>query len=403
VFGSVGGNTEAIVGGTSIGSYTVGGTTRAFIHTDADGTVDLNTLVDNGAGWVLVSATALNSDGTIVGRGTFNGAPAVFRLTKVATVADTVAPVISSVTADPSSIALPNNALVPVTVTVNATDAVDPAPVCALSSLTSTATTPDDSAISGAFSANVRAVGGRDYTLTVTCTDGSGNASSRSAVVHVDADTTGPAISSLTATPGSIWPPNGALVPVSLAVVATDTVDPSPICKLTGITSTGSTADDFTITGDLAAKLRAIGGRTYTLTVTCKDAAGNSTSAAVAVDVPPDVTAPTITQLSATPSLIWPPNGKMVPVSISVSATDDVDASPVCSLKSIEGAGVDDYSITGAFTALVRADKNKDGTSRVYTLNVTCSDGAGNEAHAATAVTVSNKDTQIYRAVQHKK
>ena len=295
-FGSPSSNTASTMGGTSVGFYSLGSGTSAFVHTAADGTSDLNSLMNNGAGWVLTAARAVNAAGTIVGEGTFNGVPSVFRLTKLGSVpADTTAPVISGVTANPSTIGLPN----------------------------------------------------------------------------------------------------GSMVSVSLSVAVTDVVDPAPVCALTSISSAGSTAGDYAVTGPLAASVKAVGGRNYSLTVTCTDASGNASTATTVVDVLPDTTAPVISEVSATPSFTWPPNGKMVPVSVSVSATDNVDASPVCALESITGAPAGDFVITGPFTANVRAEKNQS-----YELHVKCTDSARNRSYASATVTVANKDEILKKLVK---
>ena len=98
-----------------------------------------------------------------------------------------------------------------------------------------------------------------------------------------------------------------------------------------------------------------------------------------------------------TPNAIWPPNGKMVPVQVTVSATDDVDANPSCSLTSISGSSADAV-ITGAFTANVRANKNNDD-DRLYVLTVTCSDRAHNKASRTVTVTVTKNDpSQSYNS-----
>jgi hypothetical protein len=149
------------------------------------------------------------------------------------------------------------------------------------------------------------------------------------------------------------------------------------------VTSTAGTAADFSITGPLSALLRATGGRTYTLSVRCSDVAGNHSDGAVNVVVPPDTTAPVITSLSVSPAFVWPPNGKMVDVVVSVSATDNVDAAPTCSLASVSGGGSGEALVTGALTASVRA---KDGN--VYSLQVACSDRAGNRSVGSAIVTV---------------
>jgi hypothetical protein len=128
-------------------------------------------------------------------------------------------------------------------------------------------------------------------------TDASGNANSCNSVVKVQ-DTTPPAISSVSASPNMLWPPNHKFVPVTVSAVSHDTCDPSPVCRIIGITSSesptgggsGNTSPDFAITGPLSANLRAERdgtgpGRIYTLTVQCTDHSGNSSQANTTVFV----------------------------------------------------------------------------------------------------------------------
>jgi hypothetical protein len=390
-FASTSSNTESIAEGTSVGWYVRAsdGASRAFVHTDAHGSNDLNTLVDGASGWVLALAKGVNASGVIVGEGTFNGAAAVFRLTPIPVVADTTAPVINALTASPSSIFPPNGAMVAVAISASATDDTDPSPVCSVTGIDGHGAPAADSSVTGPLAGSVRATGGATYSFQVSCGDAAGNTATGSVDVVVPPDTTAPVISRVAATPSTIWPPNGALVTVSVSVSATDNVDAAPACALSSISSTGSTADDFAITGPFTARLRAIGGRTYTLNVRCSDAAGNSSYGSTQVQVPPDTTAPVITSLSATPSEIWPPNGKLVDVSVFVSATDDVDSSPRCAVTSITGGGAGDAVVTGALSASVRAEKGA-----VYEVHVGCGDHAGNKAQAVTLVVVT-KDQPV--------
>ncbi len=386
-FGSSFSSAEAISNGVSVGSFTLpNGDSHAFVRTDADGASDLNGRIPAGSGWVLSDATAVNSKGQIAGQGLVAGVSRAFRLTPGAP-ADTTAPVITSLSASPSSVTPPNKAMVAVTLSVTATDDRDPNPVCALSAIDGHGAPATDFSIDGPLAGSVRATGGATYSFKMTCTDAAGNAASRSVDVVVPPDTTPPVIASLTATPSRVWPPNDALVPVSVAVLASDDSGEAPSCALSAITSSGAAAGDYSVTGQFSALVRAVGGRTYSLRVTCSDAAGNQSSAAVDVVVPPDTTPPTITALSASPSLVWPPNGKMVNVTLFVSATDDVDATPTCALMSITGASAADAVITGPFTASVRANKDT-----VYVLQVGCRDRAGNLAQGAVSVTVSKDE-----------
>ena len=106
-------------------------------------------------------------------------------------------------------------------------------------------------------------------------------------------DTTPPAIGAVTTTPSSIWPPNKQMVPVSIAVAVTDAADPSPVCRVTSVSSSEPAADDSAITGPLTVSLRADRngdgtGRIYTIAVRCVDASGNASTSSTTVSVPHD-------------------------------------------------------------------------------------------------------------------
>jgi hypothetical protein len=106
-------------------------------------------------------------------------------------------------------------------------------------------------------------------------------------------DTTAPAISSVTASPSVLRPPNHRMVPVAIGVAARDNCDPGVSCAITSVTSNQRIdADDFRISG-LTVKLRAERSgqrkdRVYTVGVACTDAAGNRSTSAVTVTVPHD-------------------------------------------------------------------------------------------------------------------
>ena len=395
-------STESVSAGVAVGWFLslADMNPHAFVNTAA-GSSDLNDLVTPGSGWNLDQAFAVNASGSIVGNGRLNGQPRAFRLTPVPDAGDTTAPTITSLSASPSSIAPPNNAMVAVIVSASATDDRDPSPVCSVAGIDGHGAPAEDFSVTGPLAGSVRARSGASYSFTVSCADAAGNAVNGSVDVVVPPDTTAPVISSLSANPSTIWPPDGTLVPVALAVTATDDVDASPSCALTSIGGTSLSADDYAITGPLGAKLRALGGRTYTLTVTCSDGARNQSAAAVAVFVPPDTTAPIINSVVATPGAVWPPNGKMVAVNVAVTATDDVDPAPQCSLNVILANGGDASAavVTGPFSANVRAEKNGDGTVRAYLLVVACQDAAGNKS-AGSAIVVVSKDGQAAIAAQ---
>jgi hypothetical protein len=100
---------------------------------------------------------------------------------------------------------------------------------------------------------------------------------------------------------------------------------------------------------------------------------------------------PVISALSANPNVLWPPNSKLVPVTISVSASDKCDQNPVCKLTGItsnESISSSDAQITGNLTASLLAERLGSGTGRTYTLAIQCTDASGNSSAANTTVTV---------------
>jgi uncharacterized protein YegL len=136
-------------------------------------------------------------------------------------------------------------------------------------------------------------------TTTVVCgaVDNAGNAASASFTVTVR-DTAPPVIGGVSASTSSLWPANHKMSAVTIAASATDSVS-AAVCSITSAVSSepdnglgdGDTANDVIITGPLSVNLRAERsgngpGRTYTITVTCTDAAGNSAVSATTVAVP---------------------------------------------------------------------------------------------------------------------
>jgi len=119
-----------------------------------------------------------------------------------------------------------------------------------------------------------------------------------SASVSLVIDSQAPVITSLSANPSVLRPPNHQMVLVTVNVTASDSSGPAT-CKITAVTSNesvnglgdGDQEPDWAIAGDLSVYLRAERaqngpGRTYTITVTCTDLAGNSTNGTATVFAP---------------------------------------------------------------------------------------------------------------------
>jgi hypothetical protein len=109
----------------------------------------------------------------------------------------------------------------------------------------------------------------------------------------VKLDTTPPNIQSVVPSQTIIWPPNNQMVPISLAVTATDAGTPNPVCRISGVSMNEPGSDEWQITGPLTLNLLASrngngNGRIYIITVTCSDTSGNSSSMSTTVTVPHD-------------------------------------------------------------------------------------------------------------------
>jgi probable HAF family extracellular repeat protein len=174
-------------------SVTSSGQFHAFLWQNGTMT-DLNDLLSSGSGWVLYQAYALNTNGVIVGDGTFDDGTGpqarAFRMTiKSEDKADTTAPAIAWVHASPDTLWPPNNQMVPVTLTASATDDSGVAPSCSLVGMASSDPHAGDMVQTGPMSAWLRASktngGERRYTLTVQCTDAAGNMSTATVTVRV--------------------------------------------------------------------------------------------------------------------------------------------------------------------------------------------------------------------------
>jgi hypothetical protein len=98
---------------------------------------------------------------------------------------------------------------------------------------------------------------------------------------------------------------------------------------------------------------------------------------------------PSITGLTATPDTLWPPNHKMVAVTLNASTTGGCGAVScvIDSVPSNEPTDPDgDWAYSG-LTLNVRAERNGLGTGRVYTIAVKCTDPM-NAATKTVTVTV---------------
>ena len=139
----------------------------------------------SGSTFALGTTTVTCTAGDAAGNA---AAPTTFKVTVV----DTTAPVITALSANPSAIWPANGKMVAVSLSASASDAVDPSPVCTLTSVTGAPAS--DIVITGPLSASVRASkdewgwSTRTYVFQVACSDGAGNTSQGAVSVSVSKD-----------------------------------------------------------------------------------------------------------------------------------------------------------------------------------------------------------------------
>ncbi len=134
---------------------------------------------------------------------------------------------------------------------------------------------------------------------------------------------------------------------------------------------------------------------TTPVTCTAVDAAGNTTSSTFNVTVN-DVEPPVISGAAPSVSQLWPPNHKMVDVTIAYTATDNCGVAgstlAVTSNEPVNGLGdgntAPDWEVVDAHHIRLRAERAGPGSGRVYTVTITVTDIHGNRSSTAVTVTV---------------
>lgn len=135
---------------------------------------------------------------------------------------------------------------------------------------------------------------------------------------------------------------------------------------------------------------------THQIGISVSDGIASAVACATTVTVQ-DTTAPAIRRITATPNTLWPPNHKMIPVNIRVSAMDLCGpvTSKIIAVTSNEpqnglgdGDTDTDWQITGAHSLRLRAERSGGGRGRIYTVTIEAVDAVGNKATGEVIVTV---------------
>jgi Subtilase family/HYR domain len=132
-----------------------------------------------------------------------------------------------------------------------------------------------------------------------------------------------------------------------------------------------------------------------TSSVSCTSTTGASCSFNVTVN---DTEPPKITGASVDQPVLWPPNHKLVNVSVNYEVTDNCPLPPnsctlsVTSNEPLNGTGdgntSPDWIILDAHHVQLRAERAGNGNGRIYTITITCIDSSGNSSSQSVEVNV---------------
>ncbi len=110
-----------------------------------------------------------------------------------------------------------------------------------------------------------------------------------------------------------------------------------------------------------------------------------------------DIEPPAIQSVTPSQNSLWPPNHSMIPITVSVVATDNcaIESTKIISVTSNESANAQgsgntspDCTITGDLALELRAERSGTGSGRVYTITVEVTDTSKNKTQKTTNVTV---------------
>jgi len=143
---------------------------------------------------------------------------------------------------------------------------------------------------------------------------------------------------------------------------------------------------------------------THNITLTVDDGRGGTDSDMTVATVH-DTMQPTIKSMRSSSNVLWPPNHRMVPVTLFPSVSDTCHAAQSCQIiwvtsnEPVNGIGdgdtAPDWQITGDLTVNLRAERSGKHSGRVYTIMVQCTDGFENNTTKTMTVTVPHYKEKV--------
>jgi hypothetical protein len=144
-----------------------------------------------------------------------------------------------------------------------------------------------------------------------------------------------------------------------------------------------------------------------TITWKAKDVSGNESICQQKITVN-DNQPPVINNVSVNPALLWPADHSMRTVTVNYTSTDNCYSDcelTVTSNEPVSGTGSGDLSpdwqIIDDHRVKLRAERKANGSGRIYTITITCTDVAGNKTTKTAIVTVplNNVSTRTTQAI----
>ena len=205
------------------------------------------------------------------------------------------------------------------------------------------------------------------HLVTLTVTDTHGASSSCTSTVTVS-DTTPPSLTL-----------NGSS---SMTVEACSTfTDPGAVAS---DNCSGNLTSSIFVTGSVNTNVPGI----YTLHYNVKDASGNPAQEVTRTVKVVDTTPPVISNVSVNPSVIWPPNKKMVDVAVNYSTSDCRAVTTSLSISSNEPTNAVGMVVLNPHLVRLIADRLGSGRGRIYTITIKATDASGNVATRTVTVSV---------------
>jgi len=118
--------------------------------------------------------------------------------------------------------------------------------------------------------------------------------------------------------------------------------------------------------------------------------------------------APVINNVSASPEVLWPPNHKMVEVTVNYTVTNPCPATCVLTVSSnepVNGTGdgntSPDWEVIDAHHVNLRAERSGNGPGRIYTLTITCTNDTNKLSSKARVNVIVPHDQEAFFVAQN--